>query len=97
MNVNLLSYNKRESFLCAYLLVKVHRLQVVDVSTLDSLGCLQHRALLQSEATGLDALLHAVNLVKKCVCVSLCVYYLLCGLHRLDHLSRNTGSRRAGV
>lgn len=59
--------------MCVYLLVKVHRLQVVDVSTLDSLGCLQHRALLQSEATDLDALLHAVNLVKKCVCVCVCI------------------------
>lgn len=59
--------------MCVYLLVKVHRLQVVDVSTLDSLGCLQHGALLQNEATDLEALVHAVNLVKKCVCVCVCI------------------------
>ena len=77
--------------LSVYLLVNVHRLQVVDVAGLNPLGCLQHWPLQVSKATVSDGTGWFT------MCLNECYYYLLAGLHWLDHLSRNTWGRRAGV
>lgn len=86
--------------MCAYLLVNVHGLKVVDVATLDPLGCLrcalQHCPLLASEATKMSNAAMRLDFLSS-LFVDLIASYLLCGLYRLNHLSRNTGHWWTGI